>query len=122
MVRTHLNSSGMHDNLTTIGYYFKSVGWDLMAFLIGVFAVYAFFVAFPRYWLKWWTEDTGGHIILYTTVYLVLAIGVSLPKYIIALANKVIADVSTLQAILSNFSYIASVALTAQTDRCMRRF
>ena len=109
MVSTYLKSAGMCDNLTTLGYYFKSIGWDLMAFIISVFAVYAIFVAFPRYWLKWWAEDTEGRIILYTTGYLLLSLGVSVSKYI-AIGSIVGTDVPNFQALLSNFSYITSVA------------
>ena len=109
----------MCDNLTNIGYYFASIGWDLITLITGLFAVYSFFTAFPAYWLKWWTDDRGGHMNLYIPVYLALSLGVSLSKNI-ASGRTGVADAPIHQAILFNVSYITSVTLRSiRTGVCI---
>ncbi|KAH8899329.1 hypothetical protein GQ53DRAFT_709991 [Thozetella sp. PMI_491] len=36
---------------------------------------YAIFNTFPQYWLKWWTDDAGDHIVLWTVGYFLLYFG-----------------------------------------------
>lgn len=46
------------------GYYFKSVGKLNLAILLICITFYSFTIAFPYYWLKWWT-DAGGKLTFY---------------------------------------------------------
>lgn len=57
------------------GYWLRSIGWRLGgSFLLGNL-LYAFFLTFPQFWLKWWTDDEEGHMVMYMLGYLLLSGG-----------------------------------------------
>lgn len=87
-------------DMAVYAYWIRSVGWQRVCMFLACNAVFSFFVAFPRksrmnsctwrlcwdgllivtieYWLKWWTDDEGGHIAYYLSIYFLLALGCSL--------------------------------------------
>lgn len=54
-------------------YWLQSVGWKVATLFLVLQISYSFFLTFPQYWLKWWTEDTGGHMGMYMGGYLFLS-------------------------------------------------
>ncbi|KAK4216035.1 P-loop containing nucleoside triphosphate hydrolase protein [Rhypophila decipiens] len=46
-------------DLSLYGYYFSSAGHKSIMFLLFCTASTAFFMTFPQYWMKWWTEDAA---------------------------------------------------------------
>lgn len=55
-------------------YYVKAIGAFNLLILLFCTASYAFFVTFPQYWLKWWTESQGQYTWFYVAGYIVLAL------------------------------------------------
>ncbi|KAJ9151860.1 Canalicular multispecific organic anion transporter 2 [Pleurostoma richardsiae] len=54
------------------GYYFKSAGVANIILMVACTVLYGFFITFPQYWLKWWTESRSANTIFFVTGYLVL--------------------------------------------------
>ncbi|KJK75094.1 hypothetical protein H634G_09729 [Metarhizium anisopliae BRIP 53293] len=71
---TRLDLNRKTGNLSLYGYYFKSAGLFNAIFMIGCTATYSFFITFPHYWLKRWTEADQNVEWLYMMVYGLLAL------------------------------------------------
>jgi hypothetical protein len=89
-----LKQSG--SDIAVYKYYFQAVGsWKLFVFIFFVilnvfsgafssmyqvlsFVLISSLIAYTGIWLKWWSENDGHQILLYTSVYFLLAIGCSL--------------------------------------------
>ncbi|KAK3694050.1 ABC transporter type 1, transmembrane domain-containing protein [Podospora appendiculata] len=62
-------------DLSLYGYYFTSAGIKNVMFMLACTALYSFFITFPQYWMKWWTQDAeedGKHTIFYAVGYAAL--------------------------------------------------
>ncbi|KAM7206614.1 P-loop containing nucleoside triphosphate hydrolase protein [Rhypophila sp. PSN 637] len=46
-------------DMSLYGYYFSSAGHKRIMFLFFCTASTAFFMTFPQYWMKWWTDDAA---------------------------------------------------------------
>ncbi|KAF5122543.1 ABC transporter gloK [Metarhizium anisopliae] len=71
---TRLDLNRKTGNLSLYAYYFKSAGLFNAIFMIGCTATYSFFITFPHYWLKRWTEADQNVEWLYMMVYGLLAL------------------------------------------------
>jgi ATP-binding cassette subfamily C (CFTR/MRP) protein 1 len=54
-------------------YYFRSVGRLHLTLFVGFVLMNVVCETFSSIWLKWWTDAGGQHIVIYTSVYLLLA-------------------------------------------------
>lgn len=55
-------------------YYFKCVGRLYMSLFVGSVLLNVLGETFSSIWLKWWTDEDGQRIALYTSVYIALAL------------------------------------------------
>jgi ATP-binding cassette, subfamily C (CFTR/MRP), member 1 len=60
--------------LSYVGYYIQSVGYQNFLLLLACTSMYSFFVTFPQYWLKWWTEAPSSETTFYVGGYLILSL------------------------------------------------
>ena len=56
-------------------FYFRAVGLANLLQLGSCIALYSFFLTFPQYWLKWWTESERERTAYYITGYILLFTG-----------------------------------------------
>ncbi|KAK0733418.1 P-loop containing nucleoside triphosphate hydrolase protein [Lasiosphaeria miniovina] len=61
-------------DLSLYGYYFASAGVANVAMMVTCAAWYSFFITFPQYWMKWWTDAAGSHTTFYVVGYALLYI------------------------------------------------
>ncbi|KAK3336055.1 ABC transporter type 1, transmembrane domain-containing protein [Cercophora scortea] len=62
-------------DMSLYGYYFASAGIKNVVFMLACTALYSFFITFPQYWMKWWTQDAegdGNHTVFYAVGYAAL--------------------------------------------------
>ncbi|EED18831.1 multidrug resistance protein, putative [Talaromyces stipitatus ATCC 10500] len=61
-------------DIAVYSYYFKSIGWLSALLFLCSAALLAFATYFPQIWLEWWSDQNGGEIGKYMSVYVILAI------------------------------------------------
>ncbi|KAK3394647.1 ABC transporter type 1, transmembrane domain-containing protein [Podospora didyma] len=66
------DASNANGDLSLYGYYFASAGVANVAFMMACNASCAFFMTFPQYWVKWWTQDEGNNTAFFVTGYALL--------------------------------------------------
>ncbi|KAI1090683.1 ABC transporter [Rostrohypoxylon terebratum] len=62
---------------TLYGYYVKAAGLGNFALMVSCIVIYSFFITFPQYWVKIWTQSRfrdewffiGGYIVIYLIAY-----------------------------------------------------
>ncbi|KAK0618103.1 P-loop containing nucleoside triphosphate hydrolase protein [Bombardia bombarda] len=59
-------------DISLYGYYFASAGFANIVLMIACTASYSFFITFPQYWVKWWTQDDGKDTVFYASGYALL--------------------------------------------------
>ncbi|ETS74387.1 hypothetical protein PFICI_14253 [Pestalotiopsis fici W106-1] len=70
----HDDLSRASGDLKLYSYYFRSIGLLSTCTLVGFVIMNVFCNSFVEIWLNWWTDDDGGHIALYMSIYLALAV------------------------------------------------